>query len=180
MFDFIFLAALGISAVKAKKENSELMSKPLYKTEKGNDVYMDRTGKQYINGRYVYSYPSKDPYGHYCTVLRDDKGNIYSSSFDKEIIKEKEYDQKNLELSEKFGYLVYKKYYPQYQKRLTTEISTGKPVTKFEVDYTKYPQHKHLGIKYYKAYFKNGNEYEFDTEDEVEITKEEYDKIWCL
>jgi hypothetical protein len=35
------------------------MSKPL---EKENDVYMDRRGKQYINGTWAYNYPSTDQY----------------------------------------------------------------------------------------------------------------------
>jgi hypothetical protein len=178
MFEFLFLGALGISAIKAGIDNSKSMSKPLYKTEKGYDVYMDRTGKEYINGEWVYRWPDTDQYGNACTVLRDKKGNIYSSSTDKEIIRQREFDKKSYEsakeIAETYGhgnYFTYEKYFPEYKKCLRVENTTGRPVGRIKHDTSS-------GTEYYKYYYHDGLEYRWDSNDKVRITKEEYDKIW--
>jgi hypothetical protein len=181
MLGLLFFGAVGVSAIKAGIDNAQCMSKPKYKTERGYNVYMDRTGKEYINGKWVYDYPGKDQYGNYCTVLRDKNGNIYSSTADRETLRQREFDKKSYEsskaIAEKFGhgnYFTYEKYFPEYRKRLSVENTTGRPVGRIKYDLTAYGK----GIKYYKYYYHDGLKYHWDESDKVEITKEEYDAIW--
>jgi hypothetical protein len=177
MLGLLFLGALGISAAKAGIDNAQCMSKPLYKTEKGYNVYMDRQGKEYINGNWVYRYPGTDQYGRACTVLRDKKGNIYSSSTDQTNERMRKFDEDSYksakEIADKYGkkYFTYRKYFPEYQKALYVENTTGRPVGRIKCDLKS-------GTHYYKYYYHDGLKYHWDDKDKVEITKEEYNAIW--
>jgi hypothetical protein len=202
MLEWLFLGALGVSGTKAAIDNAKSMSKPLYKTEKGYDVYMDRQGRQYINGNLVYNWPGTDQYGNSCTVLRDKKGNIYSSTADREAIRQREWDDKNykraqesalwyMNQKDKNGNKVfpwadgkvyhYRQYYPAIKREVEIEMKTGRPYKITDVNIYDETGNNLLETKYYKGYYvgklDNFGNVGARFVEKVAITEEEYNRL---
>lgn len=125
--------ALIGSAIKCEIENKKAMSNPSYYLKNGTPVFHNRKGQEYINGEKVHMECRIDDYGHshYLTV-GNQTGKIYEDSWNNYLDKLNEEMNKEIENQKKNGNLAYVKYYPDENKRMTTEISTGKIIAKLE------------------------------------------------
>ncbi len=122
----LLLGALlfGGSAISAGIENAKMMSKPYRYLDDGTPVYLDRLCNEHINGEKVvskYNYQLKRE-----QQVGERSGKVYFDAEELNLQRERKQDEEELKRSKRFGYLAYYKYHPEYEKRLATEISTGK------------------------------------------------------
>lgn len=125
----IFLGALAYSGITCAIDNHRDMSKPDYELKNGTPVYRDRKGREYINGERVSSRLEYDEYGNsHCYKVGVSSKKIYNDSFDDDMARAREWDEKDKEKHIKWGDAAYSKYDPRFKARITTEISTGKEI----------------------------------------------------
>lgn len=159
------------SAIKCGLENKESMSRPSYYLKDGTPVYRDRTGETYINGEKTYEEYKIDSYGHeHWMTVGCQTGKIYQDSWNDYLDKLNKEINEEIERQKKEGKLAYVRYYPNEDKRLTTEISTGKVIAKLE---------SRVGVcrKWYRA--KNAKS-SIDIEEGdagIEISREEFEAL---
>lgn len=126
----LFLGALGVSGVLALKDNIDSLSEPVGQLKDGTPTYMDRKGKEYINGEPTRHESVLDEFGHWHEYdIGVNSGKIYRDSFRKFMEEQRRYDNQNLENSKKRKKLAYEKYDPRFDRNITTEISTGKLIS---------------------------------------------------
>ena len=117
------------SALSCWKDNVETKNMAASATDKGFIRTIDRHGRAMYNGEYVYTKTIEDGYGNsHEYVIGQNTGTVYDDYknwFYKDI---EESDRKYLEIEKRNGFLAYLKYNYHYGKRITTEISTGKPI----------------------------------------------------
>ena len=167
-----FLGALGISSAKCAIENERSKNETMRIDENGNRISYDRFCNKFVNGEKTYRETRHDKYGnsHTYTIGVNSK-KIYADSFDKKLQLMNEMDEKEKAHSLEEGYLAYNKYYPKLDKRLTTEISTGKIIACL------YEYEKNGKKVYRKFYLIDSCEYHDFTakgDEGIVITKEEY------
>lgn len=161
----IFGIAVVGSAIKCGLENIDSMSKPQYEYKNGTKVYMDRKGRQYVNGEPCYEKVSYDGnHERHLYLVGAKTGKIYHDSHDDVLNKRDKEEKEEIQYEKSLGKKAYLKYFPEAKRQLTVEMETGKIITKLEIDI--------YGVcrKYYAISAKRY----YDEEGEgIEISKEE-------
>lgn len=176
----------GGAAIGAAIDNAQMMKDPVRHLDDGTPVYIDRKCKQHINGEKVETRWMHDAAGGIKLVdVGKYSGRIYNDPEENKRIRMVEtYEKPSLEEARVKGYLTYKKWYPEYDRLLSTELSTGKIIVAID----KVEDWKTHTITYKKYYYKGGytplmlsKDFYFENPKEgdtgVEITKEEYNKL---
>ena len=130
------MAGLGLflyGAVKAafgigKAIDNQQMKNYTYKIDdQGRPTWMDRNCNDYINGEKVVAKAVTRADGSVkLQQVGQRSGSVY---FDPDVARNNKMDERTrfeLERAKQYGDLAYNRWYPQYQRCLTTEISTGK------------------------------------------------------
>lgn len=166
----LFAAMLGGSAIKCGIKNANMMSTPHHYLKDGTPVYIDRLGKEYINGEQIeYRFDSKSKQ---LLGVGKNSGRIYIDP--RRTMYDREYatDERNRQKSLAEGKLAYMEFCPERSKRLTCEISTGKYIALLKGDrkngYRKF--YLDLSDRYTTCLPARGDE-------GVPITMEEFDKL---
>lgn len=124
----------GIAGISAAVDDAKIRSKPYRHMNDGTPVYMDRKCNTIINGEKViatYDYQNKK-----LVYAGQRSGHVYFDPKEAQAQRmHEQYSIPNLERAKKEGKLSYKKWYPEYEKMLNTEISTGKIIVELEWDY---------------------------------------------
>ena len=122
----IYSLLAGAAAIGRGIENEKVKSQTYKIDEKGRPTYMDRNGKHYINGERII--PEYDYQQHYTRYVGQRTGTVY---IDPERERREKHTRENEERKQKAikdGKLAYEKYDNDWQRQITTEISTGKPI----------------------------------------------------
>lgn len=145
----LFLGALGISGLSCLSDNHHCKKNSIHK-EGDDTVWYDRKGREIRNGEYTTYRIKEDKYGNIGgQVVGSKTGKVYSDSLADRYAFYKAEEDEEAKKAKKNGNLAYNKYYPQYNKAYTTEISTGKIISclwEYQTEY-KGPSH------YRKFYF---------------------------
>lgn len=128
----IFLGALGAfigSGIKQASDNS-YVKKHTYRNDiYGNTVWNNGKGETFVNGEKTHEVLKHDQYGHsHMYTVGNTTGKVYADSHDLILHRMRIEDQQRLEKARANGYLAYPKYDDKFKRRITTEISTGKPI----------------------------------------------------
>lgn len=165
LLPLIFGVAIVGSVVKCELENIDSMSTPQYKYKDGINVYIDRLGRQYINGEYCYEkvFYDSNHERHLCLV-GSKTGKTYHDYHDEVLEQRKKEDKEEIQYEKGLGKGAYLKYFPEAKRQLTVEMKTKRVIAKLEID--------RYGIcrKYYAI---SAKRYRDEEGDGIEITKEE-------
>ena len=125
----LFLTALGISGLSCLSDNHYCKKTSIHK-EGDDTVWYDRKGREIRNGEYTTYKIKEDKYGNIGgQVVGLKTGKVYEDQLAEKYAFHKAEEDESLKHAMKVGYLSYEKYYPQYNKSYTTEISTGKIIS---------------------------------------------------
>ena len=168
----------GGAAIGHAIKNADMKSSPYRYTDDGKPVYLDYECNEWINGEKVI--PTYDYKNQKLVYAGAKTGTVY---FDPQQAKaermRKTFDEPNLKKSIERGELVYNRWYPEYEKVLTTEISTGKIIIKIGWDWKTGMCKKYYYTGGYKKLHSTAC---FICPQEnnkgVIISKEEYDKLY--
>lgn len=181
LFDILWLAILGTRDIKESKDKNEALSEPPYiAPETGQPVYRDHRFRLYgkngekLEPRYLHA-----PNGSLrIQQVGTQSGTVYEDDYLRKLKFKKSQEKDNLEKAKEKGELAYLKYYENYGRFLTTEISTDKIIVALEEIsykgiYRKF-YHKSTQIGKYSVTYSEPDDFG------VPITKYEYDKLNIL
>lgn len=159
------------SKIKEVIDDADMMSKPVRYLDDGTPVYIDSKCQQHINGEKVVPKVARDINGKvYLQEVGERSGRVYYDPYQDKLKREREEDKLKLQRALQSGYLSYEKYSPKYNRRITTEISTGKPIAclyEYSGEYRKF---------YLKESASEPNEIA-PGDMGIAISKEEYNKL---
>lgn len=180
LIGLITLGGLIGSGIKQASDNSYVKKHTYRHDIYGNTVWNNGKGETFVNGEKTHEVLKHDKYGHsHMYTVGNTSGKVYADSHDLILNRMRIEDQQRLEKARANGYLAYEKYNDALKMRLTTEISTGKPIAKL---YT----FKKNGKEYYRKFYLTNNlidRYEtpywktIPGDFGTPITKEEYRKL---
>lgn len=177
MFGLLFSGLLhGAAAIGKYIKDKDYMSSPVY-YENGTPVYIDSSGRKYMNGEKV---ETKYDYKNGGLIeVGSRSGTVYFSQVDAKAKRmHEQYDIPNLKQAERRGELACNLWYPQYDKMLTTEISTGKIISCLYRDIYTDECRKFYYKGGYQRFIENGCFRTTQPGDMgIVITREEYDKL---
>lgn len=177
----LFLGALGISGALCAKENHEMKRDSRTVDEKGNVHYYDRLCRDYINGERVQRVTTEDSNGVelYATVGVNSH-KVYDTSYGRGTQQLLEYSEQNKQRAIKYGKNSYKQYNPYFERFVLTEISTGKTLTCIYHTYNFMTNEEVYRKWYFRPECQGKLDYNVTVDGDmgIEITKEEYDKIY--
>ncbi len=125
----LFLTALGVSGLSCLSDNHYCKKTSIHK-EGDDTVWYDRKGREIRNGERTTYRVREDKYGNLGgQVVGVNSGRVYEDSLAKKYAFYKAEEDKEAQWAKENGNLAYNKYYPQYNKAYTTEISTGKIIS---------------------------------------------------
>lgn len=176
----IFLSVLGISGLSCLSDNHYCKKTSIHK--EGNDtVWYDRKGREIRNGEYTTYRIREDKYGNFGgQVVGLKTGTVYEDKLSEEYAFHKSEEKQCLEFAKKSDDLAYNKYYPQYNKAFTTEISTGKIISCLW-EYKEFPS----GETKFRKYYFNPTTMKWPKgtapgDMGIEITRDEYVRLRCF
>jgi len=150
------------------------MSKPTQYLNDGTPVYRDRVGDSYINGEKTYQdwYADENNHSHWVVVGEKTK-KVYYDTYDRRCEIDREWDERYIKMAQKYGNTSYLGQHPQFNQRVTTEMSTGKIIAAL---------YGREDGTYWKYYLKPGATIpiEYDEDAGIQITQEEFDKLNLL
>ena len=178
------LAFLGIyagSAAKAAKDNYDMKKITRTVDEKGNVHYADRLCNDYINGERVKRVETTDRNGVklYSTVGVN-SSKVYDTSYGRGTQQLFEFSEQNKQRELKYGKNSYEQYNPYFGKFVLTEISTGRTLTCVCHLHNFMTNEEVYRKWYFRPECQGKLDYNVTVDGDmgIEITKEEYDKLY--
>jgi hypothetical protein len=180
---FGLLAWLGFNIAANAKEtydNAAMKSYTKKCDENGNIHYMDNKCREYINGERTYSTGYTDDRGRYHhQEIGVKSGKVLSDKVRNCDNLRVKYDDEAIERAKKNNHLTACIYHPQFKQNVAVELSTGKVIVAL-MEYTR------DGVEHYRKFYAkpDAKEWQYDRaakgDKGVEITKDEYDRMWTV
>ena len=173
LFALIYGLVYGGAAIGRAVDNHQMKKYSFKYTENGEPMWIDRKCNTYINGERVI--PKFVRSRQDLIYVGQRSGKVYFDPQEAKIKRMEKISNENMEHAKEKGKLAYDKWYPQCERMLSTEISTGKPLA-----YVKAYEARNLYRKFYLKKIPNSIHSMIVTEPGdfgVPISKEEYEKL---
>lgn len=174
----LFAAGSGISCAK---DNYDMKKETSHYDNNGCLTYYDRKGREFKNNEPVVQRIQVINGARYTNTVGLESGRVYEDGYKKELDFQNKKDKEAIEYAKRHGMKAAFLYNPQFNTRVTTELSTGKVIACLWSDENPDATKR----KYRKFYVKsNAKPYEYNYTEKgdmgIQISKEEYLALKCL
>ena len=172
---FLYGALKAITGIGKAVENKQMKDYSYKIDEKGRPTWIDREGHQYINGERVvatYDYTNKK-----LVYAGKRTGTVYIDPEQNIRDRLDRWSEERKRSAIERGMLAYGKYNHIWEKQITTEISTGRPIAELikRSDGTYWKYYGRIDSPKYKGECYIGSQHRID--EPIQITREEFSAL---
>ena len=172
---FIYGALRAVCGIGQAIENKQMKDYSYKIDDQGRPTWIDREGKQYINGEKVV--PTYDYKNQKLVFSGQRTGTVYIDPEKNTRDRLDRWSEKRKQDAIEMGMLAYNKYNHEWKKQITTEISTGRPIAELikRSDGTCWKVYGTIDAPKYKGECYVGCQHR--TGEPIQITRDEFCKL---